>query len=169
LPSDVTAPLSSTTRLSPPAPQPASEAQVAGGQEVARFHWGSVFVSLDAQPDGNVLFAAGDETQRISDWLQHEVIAPWVAAASRLLRLDIEVEPGDEVVFRAPQLLATQDATISLARRFLADVSSVWLRVASASSGVTISAELPVSHALSFLGSLGTAVGVAAELSRGTR
>ena len=169
MPSDVTVPAPSTTLLSPPPLVSASEAQVANGQEVARFRWGSVFLNLDAQADGKVRFAAGDETQRISDWLHHDLIAPWVAVASRLLRLEIVVEPGDEVIFRAPQLRAAQDATISLARRFLTDVSIVWLRIASGSTGVTISTELPASQALSFLGSLGAAVGVASEMSRGLR
>jgi hypothetical protein len=137
--------------------------------ELARFRWEGVFLSLDTMSDGTILFAAGDETRRISDWLDQARIARWVVIASRILRLSVVVEPGDDVTFRTPQLRARQDARIVFRRRFTAERSVVELRIESASTGVELSADLTIAQAQSVLASLGAAVAEASQMARGAR
>lgn len=169
MPSDVSRSAASSPLLGPttnPATEPGTSA---AGQEIARFRWEGVFLALDALPDGAVLFTAGDDRHRISDWLETSRIAPWVMIASRALRLSITVDDGDEVTFRTPQLRARQDAVIAFCRRFASDASPVELRIESPSTAVALSATLTLTQAQCFLASLGAAVGEAFELTRGAR
>jgi hypothetical protein len=168
LPSDVSRSAPSTL-LTPPITPAIDPGSVAVGEEIARFRWERVFLSLDTMPDGTILFAAGDETRRISDWLDHARIAPWVVIASRVLRLSIAVDPGDEVTFRTPQLLANQDARLAFRRRFTAERSLVELRIESSTTGVELCADLTIAQAQSVLASLGAAVGEASQMARGAR
>jgi hypothetical protein len=166
---DIARSVALTTVLAP-SPSPITDRGAAAlGEEIARFHWAGVSLSLDALPDGTILFAAGNETHRISDWLDPLRIAAWVVIASRILRLSIEVESGDEVVFRTPQLRAQQDALIAVSRRLGADASRLQLRIESPSTGVELAADLSVPQAQSLLASLGAAVGEASQIVRGVR
>ena len=167
MPSDVSRSAASTLLIPPIIP--ATRQETAAREEIARFRWEQLFLSLDTMSDGTILFTAGDLTRRISDWLDQARIARWVAIASRLLRLSIAVEPGDEITFRTPQLQARQDARIAFRRCFTGEPSLVGLEIESASTGVALSADLTIPQAQSVLASLGAAVGEASQLARGAR